>query len=361
VLPHDARGGGGALGLGECARLGQGLRQRAPPRSVLANLYRPSWARVTSTAASRGRARVRLDGDSESASAQPSGARTASRIPSSAPAAVPEPLRALPAYHVLMDRGEAHSKAFLVAAEATASASRAPGGRTRKEADELGGARSAARALGRASCDGSGDARRKRARDPRRGRAGPLPRSIASMSSSGQRAASGGICGVPSQASSWPRLVRRSQNPGWVVASTDAEARSSSTTRDLRRERRVLARARGRAGAPGRRGRPEEPAAAPADHAAARGRPERRPRVVVASILSLLQPVPSPRISSATTPPRCTRGSIPRTFLERLRTPGGYTRAPLAEKPGKRQPSRIYPRRLPFACRAPAAHRDVFG
>jgi len=123
-----------ALGLGESARLGQGLRQRALPRSVLANLYEAVLGAVY------------LDGGLEATrafvlatlSSQLRAVRARDREPN--PKQRLQQLcqsrfGALPAYVVLEDRGEAHSKAFLIAAEADGERFPSAWGRTRKEAE----------------------------------------------------------------------------------------------------------------------------------------------------------------------------------------------------------------------------------
>jgi len=65
------------------------------------------------------------------------------------------------------------------------------------------------------------------------------------------------------------------------------------------------------------------------------GAPERRPRVVVASLLSMLQPVPSPSdLESDYLHLQIGQRLDPEDALERL-IPTGYTRQPLAELPGE--------------------------
>lgn len=123
-----------ALGLGESARLGQGLRQRALPRSVLANLYEAVLGAVY------------LDGGLEAArafvlsslSSQLSAVRARDREPNPKQRLqhlCQSRFGTLPTYVVIEDRGEAHSKAFLVAAEADGERFPSAWGRTRKEAE----------------------------------------------------------------------------------------------------------------------------------------------------------------------------------------------------------------------------------
>jgi len=123
-----------ALELDEIARVGPGLRERALPRSVLANLYE---ALLGAMYLDRGLDAVRAF------------VRTTLRIPL---AQVrhrrqgPNPKQALqqwcqkhwgslPAYEVLESRGEAHARAFLVAVEAGGEKFPSAWGRTRKEAE----------------------------------------------------------------------------------------------------------------------------------------------------------------------------------------------------------------------------------
>jgi ribonuclease-3 len=123
-----------ALDLGKTARLGQGLRERALPRSVLANLYEAVLGAVY------------LDGGLEAARAYVLATLAAplhavrSRDREANPKQQLQHLcqsrfSTLPAYVVLEDRGEAHAKAFLVAAEADGERYPSAWGRTRKEAE----------------------------------------------------------------------------------------------------------------------------------------------------------------------------------------------------------------------------------
>lgn len=123
-----------ALGLGESARLGQGLRQRALPRSVLANLYEAVLGAVYLDAGLDGaRAFVlaTLSSPLQSVRARDRGPNPKQRLQQLCQSRFGH----LPAYVVIEDRGEAHSKAFLVAAEAEGERFPSAWGRTRKEAE----------------------------------------------------------------------------------------------------------------------------------------------------------------------------------------------------------------------------------
>jgi len=123
-----------ALDLGSSARLGQGLRQRALPRSVLANLYEAVLGAVY------------LDGGLEAARAFALATLSTQLGAVRARAREANPKQrfqqlcqsrfaALPAYVVVESRGEAHAKAFLVCAEADGERFPSAWGRTRKEAE----------------------------------------------------------------------------------------------------------------------------------------------------------------------------------------------------------------------------------
>jgi ribonuclease-3 len=123
-----------ALGLGEVARLGQGLRQRALPRSVLANLYEAVLGAVYLDAgldAARSFVLSTLNGPLAAVRARAREANPKQRFQQLCQSR----FGALPAYIVLETRGEAHSKAFLIAAEADGERFPSAWGRTRKEAE----------------------------------------------------------------------------------------------------------------------------------------------------------------------------------------------------------------------------------
>ena len=122
------------LSLDAAARVGPGLAERALPRSVLSNLYEAVLGAVY------------LDGGLEAARAF---ALTTLREPLNEVrqrSRGPNPKQRLqhlcqrrfgrlPAYPVLASRGEAHARAFLVAAEAGGERFPSAWGRTRKEAE----------------------------------------------------------------------------------------------------------------------------------------------------------------------------------------------------------------------------------
>lgn len=123
-----------ALGLGESAQLGQGLRKRALPRSVLANLYEAVLGAVYldgGLAAARGFILSTLGPQLDAVRARDRGANPKQRFQQLCQSRFGE----LPTYVVLASRGAAHARAFLIAAEADRE--RFPGawGRTRKEAE----------------------------------------------------------------------------------------------------------------------------------------------------------------------------------------------------------------------------------
>lgn len=123
-----------SLGLGEKARLGQGLRQRALPRSVLANLYEAVLGAVYldgGLEAARAFAMATLGPQLGSVHARARGANPKQRFQQLCQSRY----AALPNYVVIESRGEAHAKAFLVAAEADGERFPSAWGRTRKEAE----------------------------------------------------------------------------------------------------------------------------------------------------------------------------------------------------------------------------------
>ena len=130
VLAEAAR----ALDLGERARIGHGMRNRALPRSVLANLCEAVIGAVYLDAgleAARGFAlealRAPLDDLGEAGDAR-NPKQTLQQL-GQLETGVP------PAYVLLEERGSAHAKAFRVAAEMGGRRFPAAWGRTRKEAE----------------------------------------------------------------------------------------------------------------------------------------------------------------------------------------------------------------------------------
>ncbi len=122
------------LELEDRARVGPGLRERTLPRSVLANLYEAVLGAVyldggldaarefvhTTLRASLNQVRHKLQGPNPKQAFQQWCQRQ---------------FGSLPAYELLESRGEAHARAFLVAAEAGGEKFPSAWGRTRKEAE----------------------------------------------------------------------------------------------------------------------------------------------------------------------------------------------------------------------------------
>ena len=122
------------LRLDASARVGPGLAERALPRSVMSNLYEALLGAVY------------LDGGLEAARAFASATLRGPLIQVRGRSRGPNPKQRfqqlcqhrfgrLPAYPVLASRGEAHARAFLVAAEAGGQRFPSAWGRTRKEAE----------------------------------------------------------------------------------------------------------------------------------------------------------------------------------------------------------------------------------
>jgi ribonuclease-3 len=130
VLAGAAR----SLGLAEDARLGAGLRDRTPTASMLANLYEAALGAVYLDAgleAARRFTRDTLAAPLERALAQ-KGAPNEKQVlqrHSQTQTGVP------PEYVLLVERGHAHAKAFLIAAEIGGRRFPSAWGRTRKEAE----------------------------------------------------------------------------------------------------------------------------------------------------------------------------------------------------------------------------------
>ena len=131
VLADAAR----VLELDGIARLGSGLQNRALPRSVLANLYEAVLGAVYLDAGLDAAKTFALDTLSAPL------ARVRERKSGPNPKQVLQRIGQLrtgfpPTYSVLDERGEAHARAFLVAAEIQGRCFRSAWGRTRKEAEK---------------------------------------------------------------------------------------------------------------------------------------------------------------------------------------------------------------------------------
>jgi transcription-repair coupling factor (superfamily II helicase) len=168
------------------------------------------------------------------------------------------------------------------------------------------------------------------------GSLGPFPEldRLADLLESARRVSGGNLWGS-SQALVLAALARRIPGPWLVVASTDAEGLSFAE--DLvacgaqadwlpAREETSSASARPDAESLRQRLRVAQRLAGPED---------RRPRIVVASVLSLIQPVPSPsEIGRDYLHLQVRQKLDPEDLLQRL-VAAGYVRTPLSEKPGE--------------------------
>lgn len=120
--------------LGELLRLGPGLRERALPRSVLANVYEAVLGAVYLDAgldATRTFVMKTLEKPLGEVRNRSQGQNPKQRFQQ----VCQREHAALPVYVVIDDRGEAHARAFLVAAEAGNVRYPSAWGRTRKEAE----------------------------------------------------------------------------------------------------------------------------------------------------------------------------------------------------------------------------------
>jgi len=123
-----------ALGLAEEARVGGGLRDRTPTSSMLANLYEATLGAVYldgGIEAARTFTRETLRGPLERVQrlkSAPNEKQVLQRHSQTATGVPPE-------YALLSERGHAHAKAFLVAAEIAGRRFPSAWGRTRKEAE----------------------------------------------------------------------------------------------------------------------------------------------------------------------------------------------------------------------------------
>jgi ribonuclease-3 len=130
VLASVARG----LELDELARVGAGMRDRALTSSVHANLYEALLGAVYldgGLEAARAFARATLTGPLERVQALKSAPNEKQILQRHSQVVTGVP----PAYAVLQERGHAHAKAFLVAAEVGGRRFPSAWGRTRKEAE----------------------------------------------------------------------------------------------------------------------------------------------------------------------------------------------------------------------------------
>ena len=130
VLAGVARG----LGLAERARVGAGLRDRTLTASMLANLYEATLGAVYLDAgleAAREFARATLRGPLERVQALKSAPNEKQLLQQHSQTLTGVP----PEYLLLSERGHAHAKAFLIAAQVAGRRFPSAWGRTRKEAE----------------------------------------------------------------------------------------------------------------------------------------------------------------------------------------------------------------------------------
>jgi len=142
-----------------------------------------------------------------------------------------------------------------------------------------------------------------------------------------KRVASGGNLWGSSQALVLAALVARSENPWLVEVSTDAEARLF--LEDLRAFGAAAESLPAREDDPDsvrQRLRITQQLAGPAEH---------RPRVIVASVLALLQPVPSPEDLERDLLSLCVHQELDAEGLVERLVAAGYSRTPLSEQPGE--------------------------
>lgn len=122
------------MDLGSLLRLGPGLKERALPRSVLANVYEAVLGAVYLDAgleAARAYVMTTLAKPLQQVRSRSQGQNPKQRFQQ----VCQRDHGALPVYVVLDDRGEAHARAFLVAADAGNVRYPSAWGRTRKEAE----------------------------------------------------------------------------------------------------------------------------------------------------------------------------------------------------------------------------------
>jgi ribonuclease-3 len=123
-----------ALALDRAASVGQGLRQRSLPRSVLSNLYEAVLGAVYldgGLEAARAFVMTTLRGPLEQVRRRSQPSNPKQRLQQHCQ----KQWNALPTYVLLESRGEAHARAFLVAAEVEGERFPSAWGRTRKEAE----------------------------------------------------------------------------------------------------------------------------------------------------------------------------------------------------------------------------------
>lgn len=120
--------------LGDAARVGQSLRERSLPRSVLSNLYEAVLGAVYLDGgidAARGFVHATLGPPLNEVRQRTQGANPKQRMQQLCQKRTGH----LPEYVVVETRGEAHARAFLVAVEAERERFPSAWGRTRKEAE----------------------------------------------------------------------------------------------------------------------------------------------------------------------------------------------------------------------------------
>ena len=120
--------------LEHAARVGSGMKNRALPRSVLANLYEAMLGAVYLDGgfdAARDFALKTLDGPLESVRKSEPGPNPKQVLQQRCQKLIGKP----PSYEVVSQRGRAHARAFLVAAEVEGRRFPSAWGRTRKEAE----------------------------------------------------------------------------------------------------------------------------------------------------------------------------------------------------------------------------------
>jgi len=150
----------------------------------------------------------------------------------------------------------------------------------------------------------------------------------------GRRAGAGGLWGA-SQALALAALVREGAGPWLVIASTEAEAEQVADDLAVLGLEPTAFPARETYSGRGAHADPESIRRRLQVAQRLAGPPERRPRLLVASLLSMLQPVPSPKdIAADFLHLQVGQVLDCDDLLERL-VAAGYARLPLAEQPGE--------------------------